>query len=753
MGLVEEFNLNKSTAQRLAGAELFIDAGVGHIRVRAVGPDGTLLSDDVSPSNADLRNGIFREQGLLEDLGDAPPVFITGKLAPMAREALGRGLTFLPAAASWLAAQDLMRRDDHAHLPGLALVELSASGYLIVGVDRTGALKDDLLVVNPRCGAGSGVNLDRVLQKLGLTRDDVDTLLAQYLGDAGSERRARVNIRADRCGVFSSSATISDKNQGIPLDAALATTLKSEVLKACKKLPPGFEKVYLTGRIFHWRFARDCAADYLHGIGVREIAHDPDNTQVLDSLRGLVRRSGPLAIAQPDARLRQVSASATHPAFADIRRRYEADHRYLRLPETPVAGAPGGPVLVGLDVGSTMAKVAIADAESGELVHLAAYSNAGDTIQTIKRVFEELRRAGAGVLEVRGIGITGSARYQVQQALQHIYPELGSRVVVLVENYAHARGSIDVARRHIQHLKSPGIADVNEDLCTLVDIGGEDTKISTIALREAELFNNAMNLKCSAGTGSLMDTLSAMFGIPGVGEACAQAHEAPRAHAINATCAVFLMENARKLQAQGVARSEILASANWAIVENMARSLWNQLELPPNGVVLLHGQTMLSEPLPLAVTHRLQSYLGSPSYALVPPHPGHRACIGLIRTMQQSGHDGETRIELGRFIESRVEKRIVQCKGAVCNDDAAACNRSMLTCRDAGGGKLFSFTLGGCGAINELAAKKKGAAAPTRDTYKEIWDFIDGHHPRSEDPRRLVIPRSFCVSSSCSTWT
>ena len=42
--------------------------------------------------------------------------------------------------------------------------------------------------------------------------------------------------------------------------AALAVTLKSEVLKACRKLPPGFAKVYLTGRVFKWQFARDCAA-------------------------------------------------------------------------------------------------------------------------------------------------------------------------------------------------------------------------------------------------------------------------------------------------------------------------------------------------------------------------------------------------------------------------------------------------------------------------------------------------------------
>lgn len=725
-------------------AGLFIDAGVGHVRLRALDGAGDVLSDTLLPSGA-LRQAIAGHPGQ----GPDAPAYITGKLAGMAREILGRGMTFLPAATAWLAAQDRLRSEPDAGVNTLAIVELSASGYLVVGVERTGALKADLLVVNPRCGAGSGINLDRVLQKLGLAREDVDALLADYQGEAGRERREKVSVRADRCGVFASSATISDKNQGIPLDMALATTLKSEVLKACKKLPPGFDKVVLAGRVFHWRYARDCAEDYLRGIGVREFALDPDNTQALDSLRGLVGRLGPGGIAQPEPRLARPAAERTYPAFAEIRRRYAADHRYLRLAEEPLAEAgPDAPVLIGLDVGSTMAKLALAHAGTGETLYLAAYSNAGDTIQTIQQALKALAAARGDQIKLRGIGITGSARYQAREALTHIYPELDGRVQVLVENYAHARGSIDIARRHVERLKAEGVAGVNADLCILVDIGGEDTKVSTLALKEAELFNNAMNLKCSAGTGSLMDTLVAMFGLTDVAAACAEACAAPKAHRINATCAVFLMENARKLQARGVDRAEILASANWAIVENMARSLWPQVDLPPKSVVLLHGQTMRSDPLPLAVTDRLQSYLGAPCYAVVPPHPGHRACFGLIRTLAQTAPAGEADIPLARFVDARFDKRIVQCHGAVCDDRAACCNRSLLTCRDEAGRKRFAFTLGGCGAINELLAKKKGEikSEPVRDTYKAIWDFIATRQPRSEDPRRLVIPRSFSVS-------
>lgn len=738
-----------------AGERLYIDAGVGHLRLRVCADDGRELENAVLPSNRDLR-ALFAERGLAQrfGVGDDSRIYVTGKLAATVNQALGGGRSFLQAGAVWLAARE---RAHSLRADALAMIEVSASGYMLVGVDAEGRLKDDLLLVNPRCGAGTGVNVDRVLQKLGLGREQVDTVLADYLGDAGRAARAAITVRADRCGVFGASATISDKNQGIPLAVALATTLKSEVLKVCRKLPAGFGHAVLLGRFFHWRFVRDCAEDHLRSIGVAAIDYDAENTLVLDALHRMVAGSDAASLPRPDQRLAAEAGLNEYPAFAALKRRYEADHRYRRVASPAMSVVPRAdlarvPVHIGLDVGSTMAKVTMAD-DAGDIVFLDAYSNAGDTIATVKRVFGALQEGGIDRLQVRSIGITGSARYQVREALSRIYPKLAPRIAVLVENYAHARGSIDQARAHLAELKAAGVEGLNEDFCVLVDIGGEDTKISTLALAEAELFNNAMNIKCSAGTGSLMDTLSALFGIAGAGEASSAAMAAARGYEINATCAVFLMENAQKLQAQGVPRDEILASATWAIVENMARTLWRQVELPPRTVVLLHGQTMLSDPLPLAVTDRLQGYLGAPAYGLVPPYPGHRACLGLIRTLTRSAAEGADEMPFAAFVDAQFEKRIIQCKGSACDDAEAVCNRTSLKCQGSDG-KHFTFTLGGCSAINELFAraadrksgKASDAAKQPRDTYKEIWDFVDSRHPKSDDARRLVIPRSFVVS-------
>lgn len=753
--------------------KIIIDAGIEHIRIRLYNSDNTLAQNISLSSNGDLRQA-FSSPDLSfivfvssSEKPESIPVFITGKLAEVVQDIIGRGAIILPAAALWAAAMAMAEREESSKL-SRAFIDLSASGYLVLGVTPEGELKDDMLVVNPRCGAGSGANIDRVLQKLAIKREEVDNVLSDYIGESGREKRDALAVRADRCGVFSSSATISDKNQGIPLDYALAVTLKSEVLKCCRKLLSGFDTVHLTGGVFAWRFNRDCATDYLHQQGVKNIKYDAGSSPLLDGVNYLVEQVGSENFFQPEKDLKKVPVLLEFPAFANLKKTFTANNLYLRLPDEPTTAWSAAEleereIFIALDVGSTMAKVEIADADTEESLFFGAYSNHGDTIETIKHIFIDLQSKGVTRLSIVQVGITGSARYQVQEALRRIYPPLEQRVMVLVENYAHARGSIELAKNHIKHLKKQGIKDINEKFFTLVDIGGEDTKLSTVSLRQGELFDNAMNIKCSAGTGSLMDSLCSLFAIEDIGKACHQAYLAKRSYAINATCAVFLMENGRKLQAQGVPHDEILASANWAIVENMARSLWSQVELPENCVVLLHGQTMLSEPLPLAVTGRLQEYTGSKSYCLVPPHPGHRACRGLVKTMAAARIPGGESCNLDVFIKQTFQKKVIQCRGGACGDKQARCNRTSLSGVDLSGNR-FSFTLGGCTAINEMLAQKKrdkenkeqldklvqvqgkGKTKASPDTYKEIWQFIDGCQPHTDNPNRLVIPRCFSVS-------
>jgi activator of 2-hydroxyglutaryl-CoA dehydratase/predicted nucleotide-binding protein (sugar kinase/HSP70/actin superfamily) len=753
-------SLTESTTKR----KIFIDAGIENIRVwiydRFTKNDSEILSDTLVISNNDDLRKLFRESGLIELFFNADgslkngieSIYITGKLADITRKVLGLGKPVLPAAVLWSAANSFLHQNENRKKETIGIIDLSASGYMVICIDENARLKDDLLIVNPRCGAGTGINLSRILHKLNISRNDVDDLLDDYLGERGREKRDQVPVRSDRCGVFSSSATISDKNQGIPLEYALAITMKSEVMKPCLKMPSGIDKVYLSGGVFRWQYARNCAEDILKSNGVGEVVYDHERSISIAGMKHLAEGIGPGKDRnQNTVRLRKPDTLFEFPSFKSLKEKYRERGLYKRLPNPEIELLSPGmimnlPVNIGLDIGSIMAKIVVSDAVTGKLLFHNFYDNQGDTIDTIKHIFRKFRSAGIDKLRIQNIGITGSGRYQVRKVLGSLYPHIKERISVEVENYVHARGSIRLAKDHIGRLKRKGIDDVNEDFFMLIDIGGEDTKISVISLEKEELFDNAMNIKCSAGTGSLMDTLKALFDIEEIADAYSKAFEAGKAYGFNATCAVFLMENARKMQAEGYGKDEILASCCYAIVENMARSLWNQVELPRNTIVLLHGQTMLSDPLPLAVTHRLQEYMGSDTYCLVPPFPGHRACFGLLRGMEYNSLPAvEEYCHLDDLIEREFQKKIILCRGTACGDKNARCVRTKLHSEGIHG--KIALTLGGCTTINELEARiireKKN---DTPDAYAAIWNFIDGKLPKSGDKNRLVIPRSFAVS-------
>jgi len=99
-----------------------IDAGVGHLRLIGVGERGERVVDTTLPSDERLRGELLAWRSLARVGGDGGAVCITGKLAPLVREALGCGATVLPAAAAWLAAAR-----DKADLP---LPRISVRRYL-----------------------------------------------------------------------------------------------------------------------------------------------------------------------------------------------------------------------------------------------------------------------------------------------------------------------------------------------------------------------------------------------------------------------------------------------------------------------------------------------------------------------------------------------------------------------------------------------------------------------------------------------
>lgn len=136
---------------------------------------------------------------------------------------------------------------------------------------------------------------------------------------------------------------------------------------------------------------------------------------------------------------------------------------------------------IGLDVGSVSVKLAQID-ENENLVNSIYLRNHG-LVETVKEALEVM----VAPSQVMGVGVTGSGRRFVGMFV--------GADLVKSEVLAHTVGTLSFYPR----------------VRTLMDIGGEDSKLMT--LNDGVLENFRLNSICSAGTGSFLESIAGRMGI------------------------------------------------------------------------------------------------------------------------------------------------------------------------------------------------------------------------------------------------
>ncbi len=210
---------------------------------------------------------------------------------------------------------------------------------------------------------------------------------------------------------------------------------------------------------------------------------------------------------------------------------------------------------LGIDVGSTTVKM-VAVNRAGALVW--------DYLEPVaprvsRQVDDFLAKLGAKIGSLAEIPLvaTGYGRNLVQQARQS-----------KTEISCHAHGVF-------QELGHGG---------TLIDIGGQDSKVIVIGAR-GRILDFAMNDKCAAGTGRFLENSAARMQIP-VAEMGAVALTATEEFTITSTCTVFAESEIISLLAQGVAVEPILMGLHRALVKRVAAMVRSVGLVPP---LLLSG--------------------------------------------------------------------------------------------------------------------------------------------------------------------
>jgi len=193
---------------------------------------------------------------------------------------------------------------------------------------------------------------------------------------------------------------------------------------------------------------------------------------------------------------------------------------------------------LGLDLGSTTAKLAAVDGE-GRLLR--------------------------GWVEPTAPAMAEQARALVARAEQ----ELGARGLPLVAT-GYGRALVPGARRQLTEITchARGAFQAFGHGGTLLDVGGQDSKVIALG-PDGKVLHFAMNDKCAAGTGRFLEVAAQRLQIP-LDAFGPLALSATAEESLSSTCAVFAESEMISLLARGVPLAPIVRGLHRSLVRRVA---------------------------------------------------------------------------------------------------------------------------------------------------------------------------------------
>jgi predicted CoA-substrate-specific enzyme activase len=212
------------------------------------------------------------------------------------------------------------------------------------------------------------------------------------------------------------------------------------------------------------------------------------------------------------------------------------------------------PVFAGIDLGSISLNVVIIDNNASMLTGVYERIN-GRPLHTLLKVLHTL---SARYSSLDNIFVTGSGRNTLSRLFS---------CKAVNEIIAHGEGA----------------AFLNPDIRTIMEIGGQDSKLILLHKDErtsrAIISDSAMNDVCAAGTGSFLDQQAKRLGLP-IEELGDIALRSKRPAHIAGRCSVFAKSDMIHLQQQGVPVDDIVAGLCHALARGFLSNLCKGRELP-----------------------------------------------------------------------------------------------------------------------------------------------------------------------------
>lgn len=219
---------------------------------------------------------------------------------------------------------------------------------------------------------------------------------------------------------------------------------------------------------------------------------------------------------------------------------------------------------VGIDIGSTTAKIVLLDSDFQEI--FSDYRRHNTEIkQTLLDLLQETSK------------ITGNCSLSIQLT--------GTAAMGIAERTSIAFEQEVVASAEVVRVLYP-------DVSTLIDLGGEDAKI--IFFRPGASPDIRMNGNCAGGTGAFIDQMATLLNVP-VEQLNQLASESTKSYSIASRCGVFAKTDIQNLISRHISKADIAASIYRAVAYQTMNSLARGFDILPK--VIFAGGPLSFQPV------------------------------------------------------------------------------------------------------------------------------------------------------------